>query len=138
MTKEQKKLKKRIIKETNKYFQTDCQLKSRRQDVARPRMYAIKLMRDVAKYTYEEIADVFNMTHANCIYCYNRVNDDIRIMPKYKRYYLELRSHVEKSEQYRKSTFNRNLVKDDFRMDIYRLLMNKNLTELQEIFKLAK
>ena len=133
MTKEQYEIAKETITQVNKYFETDCRVKSRKINIVRPRMYACKIIRELTNMTYQDIADLFGQKHENVMHAIKVVNNDLEVMPKYKMYYLELRAIVETSDSYLNSGIAKKSVISDIRQEVYNALMGKDVTELQQI-----
>ena len=133
MTKEQYEIAKETITQVNKYFETDCRVKSRKTNIVRPRMYACKIIRELTNMTYQDIADLFSQKHENVMHAIKVVNNDLEVMPKYKMYYLELRAIVETSDSYLNSGIAKKSVISDIRQEVYNALMGKDVTELQQI-----
>jgi hypothetical protein len=142
MTKEQHKIAIEVIEQVNKYFETDCRLKSRKVNVVRPRMYACKIIRELTDMTYQDIADLFGQKHENVMHAIKVVDNDLEVMPKYEMYYLELRAMVEASDVYLNSGLAKKSVMSAIKQDVYNAvynaLMSKDMTELQQILKTIK
>ena len=142
MTKEQHKIAIEVIEQVDKYFETDCRLKSRKVNVVRPRMYACKIIRELTDMTYQDIADLFGQKHENVMHAIKVVDNDLEVMPKYEMYYLELRAMVETSDVYLDSDLAKKSVMSAIKQDVYNAvynaLMSKDMTELQQILKTIK
>ena len=142
MTKEQHKIAIEVIEQVNKYFETDCRVKSRKVNVVRPRMYACKIIRELTDMTYQDIADLFGQKHENVMHAIKVVDNDLEVMPKYEMYYLELRAMVETSDVYLNSGLAKKSVMSAIKQDVYNAvynaLMSKDMTELQQILKTIK
>jgi chromosomal replication initiation ATPase DnaA len=144
MTKEQHKIAIEVIEQVNKYFETDCRVKSRKTNIARPRMYACKIIKELTKSTLQDIGSLFNecwkgkKTHDNVLHAIKVVNNDLEVMPKYKMYYLELRAIVESTDVYKDSSLAKKSIISDIRQEVYNALMSKDMTELQQILKTIK
>lgn len=135
MTKEQHKIAIEVIEQVNKYFETDCRVKSRKTNIVRPRMYACKIIRELTGMVYQDIADMFGQKHDNVLHSIKVVNNDLEVMPKYKMYYLELRAIVETSDTYLNSRIAKKSIVSDIRQEVYNALMGKDIIELQQILK---
>jgi len=135
MTKEQYKIAIEVIEQVNKYFETDCRVKSRKTNIVRPRMYACKIIRELTGMIYQDIADLFGQKHDNVLHAIKVVNNDLEVMPKYKMYYLELRAIVETSDTYLNSRIAKKSIVSDIRQEVYNSLMGKDIIELQQILK---
>ena len=135
MTIEQEQIAKETITQVNKYFETDCRVKSRKTNVVRPRMYACKIIRELTGMALQDIADLFGLNHASIIHAIKVVNNDLEVMPKYKMYYLELRAIVESTDVYKDSSLAKKSIISDIRQEVYNALMSKDMTELQQILK---
>ena len=135
MTKEQYEIAKEVIVQVNKYFETDCRIKSRKTNIVRPRMYACKIIRELTGMTLQDIGDLFGQKHYNVIHSIKTVNNDLEVTPKYKMYYLELRAIVESSDVYKNSGIAKKSIISDIRQEVYNALMGKDATELQQILK---
>ena len=144
MTKEQHKIAIEVIEQVNKYFDTDCRVKSRKTNIARPRMYACKIIKELTKPTLQDIGSLFNecwkgkKTHDNVLHAIKVVNNDLEVMPKYKMYYLELRAIVESTDVYKDSSLAKKSIISDIRQEVYNSLMSKDMKELQQILKTIK
>ena len=139
MTKEQKKIAKEIITQVNKYFETDCRVKSRKTNIVRPRMYACKIIKELTDASLQDIGDLFTdcwkgkKTHSNVIHAIKEVDRDLELIPKRRVYYIELRAIVETSSVYVNSTISKKSVISDIRQEVYNALMGKDIKELQQI-----
>jgi len=138
MTKEQEEIAKETITQVNKYFETDCRIKSRKTNIVRPRMYACKIIRELTGMSYQDIADLFGLNHASIIHAVNTVNNDLEVMPKYKSYYTELRAIVEATDVYQSSRLARKSVISDIRREVFNALMQKDLNHLNKILKIIR
>ena len=138
MTKEQYEIAKETITQVNKYFETDCRIKSRKTNIVRPRMYACKIIRELTGMSYQDIADLFGLNHASIIHAVNTVNNDLEVMPKYKSYYTELRAIVEATDVYQSSRLARKSVISDIRREVFNALMQKDLNHLNKILKIIR
>ena len=136
MTKEQEEIAKETITQVNKYFETDCRIKSRKTNIVRPRMYACKIIRELTNMTYQDIADLFGQKHENVMHAIKVVNNDLEVMPKYKIYYFELRAIVEASDSYQHSSLAKKNVISDIRREVYNALISKDLNHLNKILKI--
>jgi len=135
MTREQENIAKEVISQVNKYFETDCRIKSRKTNIVRPRMYACKIIRELTGMIYQDIADLFGQKHDNVMHSIKVVDNDLEVMPKYKMYYLELRAIVESTDVYKDSSLAKKSIMSDIRQEVYNALMGKDMTELQQILK---
>lgn len=135
MTKEQYEIAKETISQVNRYFETDCRIKSRKTNIVRPRMYACKIIRELTGMIYQDIGDLFGQNHDSVIHAIKVVDNDLEVMPKYKIYYLELRAIVETSDIYRNSGLAKRSIVSDIRQEVYNALMGKDVLELQQILK---
>ena len=135
MTKEQYEIAKEVIVQVNKYFETDCRIKSRKTNIVRPRMYACKIIRELTGMIYQDIGDLFGQKHDNVMHSIKVVDNDLEVMPKYKMYYLELRAIVESTDVYKDSSLAKKSIMSDIRQEVYNALMGKDMTELQQILK---
>jgi len=136
MTKEQYEIAKEVISQVNKYFETDCRIKSRKTNIVRPRMYACKIIRELTNMTLQDIGDLFGQKHDNVIHALKVVDNDLEVMPKYKIYYLELRAIIESTDTYQNSSIARNSVISDIRREVYNALMGKDINHLNKILKI--
>ncbi len=136
MTKEQENIAKEVISQVNKYFETDCRIKSRKTNIVRPRMYACKIIRELTGMIYQDIGDLFNQKHDNVIHSIKVVDNDIELTPRFKIYYLELRAIVEATDVYQNSSLARKSVISDIRREVYNALMGKNIDQLNKILKI--
>ena len=136
MTKEQKQIAKEVISQVNKYFETDCRVKSRKTNIVRPRMYACKIIRELTGMTLQGIGDLFGLNHASMLHAIKTVDNDLDIVPKYKSYYLELRAIIESTDTYQNSSIARNSVISDIRREVYNALMGKDINHLNKILKI--
>ena len=135
MTKEQYEIAKEVIVQVNKYFETDCRIKSRKTNIVRPRMYACKIIRELTGMIYQDIGDLFGQKHDNVMHSIKVVDNDLEVMPKYKMYYLELRAIIESTDVYKDSSLAKKSIMSDIRQEVYNALMGKDMTELQQILK---
>jgi len=138
MTKEQYEIAKETITQVNKYFETDCRVKSRKTNIVRPRMYACKIIRELTGMTLQDIGDLFGQKHDNIIHSIKTVDNDLKFTPKYKMYYLELRAIIETSYVYLNSGLAKRSIMSDIRQEVYNSLMGKDIKELQQILKTIK
>lgn len=136
MTKEQYKISIEVINQVNKYFETDCRVKSRKANIVRPRMYACKIIRELTGMIYQDIADLFGQKHENVLHAIKVVNNDLEVMPKYKSYYFELRAIVEGTDVYQNSSIARKSVISDIRREVYNALIGKDIDHLNKILKI--
>jgi hypothetical protein len=133
MTKEQYEIAKETITQVNKYFETDCRIKSRKTNIVRPRMYACKIIRELTGMTLQDIGDLFGQKHDNVIHSIKTVDNDLETNRKYKSYYIEIRAIVETSYTYLNSGIAKKSVLSDIRQEVYNTLMGKDVAELQQI-----
>ncbi len=138
MTKEQYEIAKETIEQVNKYFETDCRVKSRKTNIVRPRMYACKIIRELTGMTLQDIADLFGQKHDNVIHAIKVVDNDLEVMPKYKSYYTELRAIVEATDTYQNSRLAKKSVISDIRREVFNALMQKDLNHLNKILKIIR
>ena len=142
MTREQYEISKEVITQVNKYFETDCRIKSRKTNIVRPRMYACKIIRELTGMIYQDIGDLFKecwkgeKTHDNVIHSIKVVDNDIELTPRFKIYYLELRAIVEATDVYQNSSLARKSVISDIRREVYNALMGKDINQLNKILKI--
>ena len=136
MTKEQYEISKEVISQVNKYFETDCRIKSRKTNIVRPRMYACKIIRELTGMIYQDIGDLFGQKHDNVIHSIKVVDNDIELTPRFKIYYLELRAIVEATDVYQNSSLARKSVISDIRREVYNALMGKDIDQLNKILKI--
>ena len=136
MTKKQEKVVEEVVKQVNIYFQTDCKLKTRKMDVVRPRMYAVKIMRELTKLGYEELGNIFDVTHASAIHYIRTVDHDLATQSKFRKYYIELMTLVKGSNSFKSSGLNQDTTIDKVRFDVYEALMSKDLDQLNKIIKI--
>ena len=135
MTKEQEQIAKEVISQVNKYFETDCRIKSRKTNIVRPRMYACKIIRELTGVTLQDIGDLFGQKHDNVIHSIKTVDNDLEVTPKYKSYYVELRAIVEATDAYKSSSIAKKSVISDIRREFYNAIMDKDAKELNELLK---
>jgi len=135
MTKEQSGIAKETITQVNKYFETDCRVKSRKINIVRPRMYACKIIKELTDMPYQDIGDLFGLGHDTIIHAVKTVDNDLETTPKYKSYYVEIRAIIESTSAYKRSGISKKNIVSDIRRDIYNALMGKNAKELQQILK---
>ena len=135
MTKEQEQIAKEVISQVNKYFETDCRIKSRKTNIVRPRMYACKIIRELTGVTLQDIGDLFGQKHDNVIHSIKTVDNDLEVTPKYKSYYVELRAIVEATDVYKSSSIAKKSVISDIRREFYNAIMDKDAKELNELLK---
>ena len=135
MTKEQEQIAKEVISQVNKYFETDCRIKSRKTNIVRPRMYACKIIRELTNMTLQDIGDLFSQKHDNIIHALKVVDNDLEVMPKYKSYYVELRAIIEATDVYKSSGIAKRSIISDIRREFYNAIMDKDAKELNEILK---
>ena len=136
MTKEQEQIAKEVISQVNKYFETDCRVKSRKANIVRPRMYACKIIRELTNMTLQDIGDLFGQKHDNVIHALKVVDNDLEVMPKYKSYYVELRAIIEATDVYKYSSISKRSVISDIRREVYNALMGKDINHLNKILKI--
>ena len=136
MTNEQENIAKEVISQVNKYFETDCRIKSRKTNIVRPRMYACKIIRELTGMIYQDIADLFGQKHDNVIHSIKVVDNDLELTPRFKIYYLELRAIVEATDVYQNSSLARKSVISDIRREVYNALMGKDIDQLNKILKI--
>ena len=135
MTKEQYEIAKEAITQVNKYFETDCRVKSRKKNIVRPRMYACKIIRELTGMKLQDIGDLFGQKHDNIIHALKVVDNDLEVIPKYKAYYVELRAIIESTDVYRSSSIAKRSIISDIRREFYNAIMDKDAKELNEILK---
>jgi len=141
MTKEQCEIAKEVIRQVNKYFETDCTVKSRKTNIVRPRMYACKIIRELTDMIYQDIGDLFvdcwngEKTHDNVIYAIKKVDNDLETNKKYKVYYIELRAIIEATDVYKNSNLIRKSIISDIRREFYNIIMEKDIEELKQLLK---
>lgn len=138
MTKEQYEIAKEVINQVNKYFETDCRVKSRKTNIVRPRMYACKIIRDLTGMIYQDIGDLFGQKHDNVIHSVRTVDNDLEYNKKYKTYYIELRAIVEATDVYKYSGIAKRNISSDIRRQLYNKIMGKSVNELRELLKIIK
>lgn len=138
MTKEQEQIAKEVISQVNKYFETDCRIKSKKTNIVRPRMYACKIIKELTGMTLQDVADLFGQKHDNVIHSIKTVNNDLEFTPRYKAYYIELRAIIEATDVYKSSKLVRKSIVSDIRQEVYNALMGKDIKELQQILKTIK
>ena len=138
MTKEQYEIAKEVIVQVNKYFETDCRVKSRKTNIVRPRMYACKIIRELTGMTLQDIGDLFGQKHDNVIHSIKVVDNDLEVMPKYKAYYIELRAIIEATDVYKSSKLVRKRIVSDIRREFYNVIMEKNISELKQLLKIIR
>jgi len=138
MIKEQRIIALEVIQIVNQYFNTDCTILSRKADIVRPRMFACKLMRDVAKLNLDTIGDTFELSHDTVIHSLKVINKDIKNMPKWNRHYYQLIGLLESSEEFKKTTTYADMVLDRVRSDIYNIIMTQNYKQLNETLEILK
>ena len=136
MTQEQHNISIEVINQVNKYFETDCRVKSRKTNIVRPRMYACKIIRDLTGMIYQDIADLFGQKHDNVLHAIKVVNNDLDVMPKYRAYYFELRALVEGTDVYQNSSIARKSVISDIRREVYNAIIGKDIDHLNKILKI--
>lgn len=138
MTKEQYEIAKEVITQVNKYFETDCRVKSRKTNIVRPRMYACKIIRELTGMTLQDIGDLFGQKHDNVIHSIRTVDNDLEYNQKYKTYYIELRAIVESTDVYKDSDIAKRNISSDIRRHLYNKIMGKSVNELRELLKIIK
>ena len=138
MTKEQYEIAKEVISQVNKYFETDCTVKSRKTNIVRPRMYACKIIRELTGMTLQDIADLFGQKHDNVIHSIKVVDNDLEVMPKYKSYYIELRAIIEATDVYQYSSIAKRNITSDIRREFYNVIMNKDINELKQLLNIIR
>ena len=138
MTKEQYEIAKEVISQVNKYFETDCRVKSRKTNIVRPRMYACKIIRELTGMTLQDIGDLFGQKHDNVIHALKVVDNDLEVMPKYKAYYIELRAIIEATDVYKSSSIAKRSIISDIRREFYNVIMEKNISELKQLLKIIR
>ncbi len=138
MTKEQYEIAKETITQVNKYFETDCRVKSRKTNIVRPRMYACKIIRELTGMTLQDIADLFGQKHDNVIHAIKVVDNDLEVMPKYKSYYIELRAIIEATDVYQYSSIAKRNITSDIRREFYNVIMDKDINELKQLLKIIR
>ena len=138
MTKEQKQIAKEVISQVNKYFETDCRVKSRKTNIVRPRMYACKIIRELTGMALQDIADLFGQKHDNVIHSIKTVDNDLKVTHKYKAYYIELRAIIEATDVYKGSKLVRKSIVSDIRREFYNIIMEKDISELKQLLKTIK
>ena len=132
---EQSSIAKLVIKKVNKYFETDCRVKSRKINIVKPRMYACKIIKELTDMPYQDIGDLFGLRHDTIMHAVKTVDNDLDIMPKYKSYYVEIRAIIESTSTYKRSRIYKKNIVSDIRRDIYNALIDKSAKELQQILK---
>ena len=135
MTKEQYEIAKEIITQVNKYFETDCRIKSRKINIVRPRMYACKIIRELTSMRLQDIADLFGQNYDTVIHSIKVVDSDLQLNSKYREYYLDIRSVMKSSDIYKNSELIKSSKRTELVQDINNILMGKSLTKLQQILK---
>jgi len=138
MTKEQYEIAKEIITQVNKYFETDCRIKSRKINIVRPRMYACKIIRELTSMRLQDIADLFGQNYDTVIHSIKVVDSDLQLNSKYREYYLDIRSVMKSSDAYKNSELIKSSKRTELVQDINNILMGKSLTKLQQILKTIK
>ena len=138
MTKEQNEIAKEIITQVNKYFETDCRIKSRKINIVRPRMYACKIIRELTSMRLQDIADLFGQNYDTVIHSIKVVDSDLQLNSKYREYYLDIRSVMKSSDAYKNSELIKSSKRTELVQDINNILMGKSLTKLQQILKTIK
>ena len=138
MTKEQKQIAKEVISQVNKYFETDCRVKSRKTNIVRPRMYACKIIRELTGMTLQDIGDLFGLDHTSIVHAIKTVDNDLKATPKYKAYYIELRAIIEATDVYKGSKLVRKSIVSDIRREFYNIIMEKDISELKQLLKTIK
>ena len=136
MTREQERIAIEVIEQVNKYFETDCRIRSRKINIVRPRMYACKIIRELTKLGLQDIADLFGQTHANVLHAISTVDNDLELVSKYKMYYLEIRAIVESTDTYYNSGIAKKSVISDIRKKVYNALIGKDIDHLNKILKI--
>lgn len=135
MTKEQYEIAKEIITQVNKYFETDCTVKSRKINIVRPRMYACKIIRELTSMRLQDIADLFGQNYDTVIHSIKVVDSDLQLNSKYREYYLDIRSVMKSSDVYKDSELVKSSKRTELVQDINNILMGKSLRKLQQILK---
>ena len=138
MTKEQEQIAKEVISQVNKYFETDCRVKSRKTNIVRPRMYACKIIKELTDMTLQDIGSLFRLNHASIHHAIKTVDNDLEVMPKYKAYYIEVRAIVEATDVYKNSKLVRKSIVSDIRREFYNVIMEKNISELKQLLKIIR
>ena len=135
MTKEQYEIAKEVITQVNKYFETDCRIKSRKINIVRPRMYACKIIRELTGMKLQDIADLFGQNYDTVMHSIKVVDSDLQLNSKYREYYLDVRSVMKSSDIYKNSELTKINKRTEIVQDINNILMGKSLSKLQKILK---
>ena len=135
MTKEQYEIAKEVITQVNKYFETDCRIKSRKINIVRPRMYACKIIRELTSMKLQDIADLFGQNYDTVMHSIKVVDSDLQLNSKYREYYLDVRSVMKSSDIYKNSELTKINKRTEIVQDINNILMGKSLSKLQKILK---
>ncbi len=135
MTKEQYEIAKEVITQVNKYFETDCRVKSRKINIVRPRMYACKIIRELTSMKLQDIADLFGQNYDTVMHSIKVVDSDLQLNSKYREYYLDVRSVMKSSDIYKNSELTKINKRTEIVQDINNILMGKSLSKLQKILK---
>jgi hypothetical protein len=135
MTKEQYEIAKETIIQVNKYFETDCRIKSRKINIVRPRMYACKIIRELTGMNIKDIANLFGQGYDNVHKSIRLVDSDLQSNPKYREYYLDIRSIMKSSDVYKDSELVKSSKRAELVQDINNILLGKSLRKLQQILK---
>ena len=138
MTEKQEKVVEEVVKQVNIYFQTDCRIKSRKINIVRPRMYAVKIIRELTRLGQVKLGAIFNVSHCSIVHYIKTVDHDLATRSKFRKYYMELMSAVKNSDAFKYSGLNQDTTIDRVRFDVYEALMSKDLDQLNKILKIIK
>jgi predicted DNA-binding protein YlxM (UPF0122 family) len=123
-----------VIRRVNLYFDTDCQLKTRKRSVSQPRMMACYIIHKLApRLTLEAIGNLFDVTHATVIHAINKTYDSITYYKTDMDAYVSIKASVEISDDLNNSDAFKKGDREEIAMSLYKLVLNKPLSELKEL-----
>jgi len=127
-----------VIKQVNLYFDTDCQVKTRKRSVSHPRMMACYIISKlIPKATLDAIGKLFDVTHATVIHAINSTEDSIKYYQRDMEDYLSIRTAVEESKPSTTVAFKEG-VREEFAISLYKLILSKPIEEIHELLTQTK